>query len=202
MNYSETFTDKGELDQTLSIIDSWIISARFTCNKFKWSWSWQVFCFISLLRTTWTTKASARTFPQWSVTWRSTTSSTVRWRLWLLTSPPVETRYRKKFTFRLPAVLKWKSELFYLSHICVCFEQSTASMWAGIILKMHNSWSIKLIVLLFIFYIIQDKLKQSETMSNWPWQADLHRTPGLWVPEVRLEVDHNGNYKYTQPGAG
>lgn len=58
-----------------------------------------LFFFISLPRTTWTTRALARTCHLWRTRWRNTTSSTVRLRLWLLTSPPAETRYIKIYQF-------------------------------------------------------------------------------------------------------
>lgn len=43
-------------------------------------------------RTTWTTRALARTCQRWRMRWRSTTSSTVRWRLWPHTSLTARTR--------------------------------------------------------------------------------------------------------------
>lgn len=80
-------------------------------------------------RTTWTTRDLARTYPLWRMKWRSTTSSTARWRLWLLISLPAETRYAVKI------VKNWTKILFeHTGEHCVPLEK------VGCLNLMYCSW--------------------------------------------------------------
>lgn len=143
-------------------------------------------CFVSLHRTTCKTRALAKTCPLWRTKSRSITSSTARWRLWLLTSLTATTRYKQQSRRRglllvllhkkdrlLEILLIWplhieEQHIYKTVHICKTYTVLTdmdSSFHVALILFIF--FSLYLFSLFFVFSRIMSVPSSSGTTSSW-----------------------------------